>query len=79
VKMRIKAQVASESVRHDHDHHANAMFELYPLLYDSGSERRKVMEKAPILLEQWPEDIWHCQADACIRCIRQGGPLFELP
>ena len=77
--MCVEGEMATESMRYDHKQHASTVPSLHPLLYYRGSEGRQVMEKVPIPLEEWPEDIWHCQADPHVRNIRQGGPLFPLP
>lgn len=69
MKMCVEGKMAPERMRHDHNHHASTIPSLHPLLNYRGSEGRQVVQKMPILLEEWPQNIGHGQTDAHIRNI----------
>ena len=47
--------------------------------YHRGSERGQVIEEMPVLLKDWPENVWHCKDDAGVGDVGKRGPLLPLP
>jgi hypothetical protein len=79
MEMGIECQMAAKTVRYDHQQDSDTIFGLDPLLDYGGSEDWQVVKKVPICPKDWPQNIRHCQDDACVWNIRKAGPLFPLP
>ena len=69
----------AEGVLYCDDEHVDAVFGLQTMLYCSGAKCGQVAQKMAILLEDWPENVWHREYDARVWNVWKGSPLFPLP
>jgi hypothetical protein len=79
MQMCVEIEMSTESVLDHHNQGSDLVHLLHPLLYDFSGKRRQIVQEKPVLLKNGPKNLGHGQNNACIRDIRELGPLVTLP